>query len=38
MSLEWNKEETRFLIDERKNGNEEYHQTLDVARESSGKK
>ena len=27
MSLEWNEEETRFLIDERKNGNEEYHQT-----------
>ena len=27
MSLEQNEEETRFLIDERKNGNEEYHQT-----------
>ena len=27
MSLEWNEEETCFLIDERKNGNEEYHQT-----------
>jgi hypothetical protein len=27
MFLEWNEEETRFLIDEQKNGNEEYHQT-----------
>ncbi|CAB5166623.1 hypothetical protein RhiirA5_477251 [Rhizophagus irregularis] len=27
MSLEWNAEQTRILIDERKMGNEEYHQT-----------
>ena len=27
MSLEWNDEQTRILIDKRKNGNEEYHCT-----------
>lgn len=27
MSLEWNNEQTHFLINERKNGNEEYHCT-----------
>ena len=27
MSLEWSEEETRILIDERKIGNVEYHQT-----------
>ena len=27
MSLEWNDEQTRILIDECKNGNEEYHRT-----------
>ncbi|RIA83164.1 hypothetical protein C1645_880665 [Glomus cerebriforme] len=27
MSLEWNNEQTRILIDERKMGNEEYHRT-----------
>ncbi|CAB5190936.1 unnamed protein product [Rhizophagus irregularis] len=27
MSLEWNEEQTRFLIDERKTGNEVYHKT-----------
>ncbi|GES78017.1 hypothetical protein GLOIN_2v1787822 [Rhizophagus clarus] len=27
MSLEWNNEQTRFLINEHKNGNKEYHRT-----------
>ena len=27
MSLVWSEEDTRFLIDERKNGNVEYHQS-----------
>ena len=28
MSAQWSDEQTRMLIDERKNGNEEYHRTL----------
>ncbi|POG81139.1 hypothetical protein GLOIN_2v1510803 [Rhizophagus irregularis DAOM 181602=DAOM 197198] len=27
MSAQWSEEQTRMLIDERKNGNEEYHRT-----------
>ena len=27
MTLEWNEKQTRFLIDERKTGNEVYHKT-----------
>ena len=37
MSAQWSDEQTRMLIDERKNGNEEYHRTRIVIRETFGK-
>ncbi|GBB87104.1 hypothetical protein RclHR1_18300006 [Rhizophagus clarus] len=35
MSLEWNNEQTRFLINEHKNGNKEYHRTPNRTRRPS---